>query len=212
MPNLGIHRRFQDSTDAALLGRLAPGADPWVWRELHDGYAELVRSYARRRGLPGSECDDVVQEVFLRLIRGASGFRYDRARGRFRGFLHTLTARAVADRFRRLRREEAWRRGAAQEGEGASTTAPTESPLDVAWETEWRAWHAARAMHQIEIEFGPRDREAFRRSWLHGVPVAVVAAEMELSVEQVYKARSRISLRLAELVRARIRNELGHES
>lgn len=183
------------STDSALLRRVEGDGDAWAWREFHARYAKLIRGYSLRKGVPRSDCDDVVQDVFTRLLRCMRLFRYDRTRGRFRSFLCTLTARAVADRRRaEVRVAKACRR------EGDRTARRP----DPDWEAAWRAWHMGRAMRTAEREFRGDQFEAFRRYALEGSPPERVAQSLGLTVGQVYTARSRILRRLAELVRAQI--------
>jgi RNA polymerase sigma-70 factor, ECF subfamily len=70
--------------------------------ELYRLYAPMV--YARARRLVGDEADDVVHDVFLRLLRG--GVDPDERLG----WLLRATTNAALDRLRhRARRDEAWR-------------------------------------------------------------------------------------------------------
>lgn len=48
--------------------------------------ARLLAGFARRRGLQGADCDDLVQDVLMALVKAMPGFRYDPHKGR----LHRL--------------------------------------------------------------------------------------------------------------------------
>ncbi len=87
------------STHASLLARVAEDVDPHAWIEFHDRYAQLLRGFARRRGLQGADCDDVAQDVLLALTKSMKSFEYQPERGRFRAYLKTIASRII---FRRL--------------------------------------------------------------------------------------------------------------
>jgi RNA polymerase sigma factor (sigma-70 family) len=59
-------------TDAELVGRARTG-DAAAWEAIVRRHGGLVLAVARRRGLDAAGADDVVQEVFLALLRGLDG-------------------------------------------------------------------------------------------------------------------------------------------
>jgi RNA polymerase sigma-70 factor (ECF subfamily) len=182
------------TTRATLLARLAEGVDPRAWREFHDRYSELIRNFARRTGQQPADCDDIVQEVLLILARTMPRFEYDPARGRFRGYLKTITVRAI---FRRLRQT---RRVRALEDDGAVPADPSTAEIGASWEIEWRRHHVRRAMRRLESEFNDSDRLAFAEYALSDRPAGDVASELGMTVNQVYQAKSRILRRLSEVI------------
>lgn len=70
--------------------------------EARDVFARAYRGpvvrYLRRKGVGADEAEDLCQEVFLRLWGERVLERADRARGRFRGLLSTVTRRALHHR------------------------------------------------------------------------------------------------------------------
>ena len=130
------------TTRASLLARLADGDDQVAWQEFCHQYGDLIRRVAQRRGLQPADCDDVLQDVLVSLRKAMPGFEYDKGRGAFRGYLKTVTIRAVALRFRR---KSATERIEPFDGEtGPSAVAWPEA--DTVWEEEWHAYHVLRAM------------------------------------------------------------------
>ena len=63
----------QLTTHTTLLARLAKGDDSSAWQEFNDRYGQLIRGFARRRGLQPADCDDVAQEVLLGLSKAMPG-------------------------------------------------------------------------------------------------------------------------------------------
>ena len=82
-------------TRESLFIRLQDPADRRAWDEFHDRYAPMIRGWCRH-WFP-RETDDMVQEVFIRLLRCLKDFKYEPGKGRFRGYLKTVTHRLMAD-------------------------------------------------------------------------------------------------------------------
>jgi RNA polymerase sigma-70 factor (ECF subfamily) len=144
------------STHTSLLARLAEGGDPTAWREFQERYGELIRGFARRRGLQSADCDDVAQDVLLSLSKALPGFRYDPTKGKFRSFLKTLTLNVIIDRKRQQRGQRS------QPVIGGLSVTVDDPEIEQAWEKEWRQYHLRQAWRVIESEFSADDREAFR--------------------------------------------------
>ena len=77
----------------------------------------------------------------------------------------------------------------------------------MAWEDEWREYHLRQAMRTVEVEFNAADRAAFDAYVLEGRDAREVAASLDLSVDQVYQAKSRILKRLSVLVEQQVSEE-----
>jgi RNA polymerase sigma-70 factor (ECF subfamily) len=82
-------------TSASLLIRLKDPADQRAWDEFHERYAPMIRGWCGH-WFP-RETDDMAQEVFARLFRCLKDFEYEPGKGRFRGYLKTVTHRLMAD-------------------------------------------------------------------------------------------------------------------
>jgi RNA polymerase sigma factor (sigma-70 family) len=82
-------------TSPTLLLRLKDPADQRAWAEFHERYAPMICGWCRH-WFP-REAEDMAQEVFARLIKCLKDFEYEPGRGRFRGYLKTVTHRLMAD-------------------------------------------------------------------------------------------------------------------
>lgn len=192
------------TTHITLLQRLSSkrGADPDSWTAFCDRYGDLIRGYARRRGLQPADCDDVVQDVLLALTKSLPGFTYDPSKGRFRAYLHTMVAHAIQRRWFQKRGERPLDDSAASfisdggDGDG-----------EAQWESEWRQHHLRVAMKTIAAEFNAADRAAFEAYAIEGRDVQATARELEMTPEQVYQAKSRILRRLGEVVQQQVQEE-----
>src|SRR4051812_10822450 len=85
-------------TDEQLC-RLVGEGDGEALAALHGRHAPFVRGLARRRLRDAGRADDLVQEIFLDVWRGAARFDPDKAR--FTTWLRTIAARRLTDADRR---------------------------------------------------------------------------------------------------------------
>src|SRR5262249_34721827 len=88
------------TTPVSLLERLRqPGADA-AWDRLVELATPLIYSWAGRMGLQANDAADLVQDVFVTLLRTMPDFHYDPNRS-FRSWLRTLVANRWRDSCRR---------------------------------------------------------------------------------------------------------------
>jgi len=190
------------TTHVTLLRRLSRGrdGDATAWDDFCDRYGDLIRGYARRSGLQAADCDDVVQDVLVALTKSMPGFTYDPAKGRFRAYLQTMVLHAVQRRWFQKRADRPL------EG-GAASILSDGGDADAQWEAEWRQHHLRLAWRTIEVEFNASDRAAFRAYAIEGRDARDCAAELELTIDQIYQAKSRILRRIGELIHTQIQEE-----
>jgi RNA polymerase sigma-70 factor (ECF subfamily) len=180
-------------TPASLLDRLRGPHDPQAWARFVELYTPLLFSWTRRLGLTDADGADLVQDVFLILLHKLPAFEYDRDR-RFRGWLWTLTR----NRWATLRRA----RGPVAPGGPDSLPEPAapDGALEME-EAEYRGYLVGRALSLLRADFQPTTWQAFWECVACDRPAAEVAAELGLSLEAIYAARSRILRRLREELR-----------
>jgi RNA polymerase sigma-70 factor (ECF subfamily) len=190
------------TTHISLLARLSGGRDQTAWVEFSERYQELIRSFARRRGVGADDQDDVIQEVMLALTKAMPGFEYDPSKGKFRSYLKTVTLHAIY-------RKSCQKPGARPLGDvsTSSGTPRAEGEAEAAWEAEWRSYHLRTAMRAIRAEFNGSDVAAFDSYVGSGNPAEQVAADLSMSLDRVYQAKSRILKRLSEVIAAQVDEE-----
>ena len=191
-----------DSTRPSLLSRLSGGRDEEAWREFEARYRDLIARFCRRRGLQAADTEDVCQLVFLALARSMAGFRYDRARGRFRDYLgriaHNTIHHLVSCPERRPRPLDA----AVLE----TLSAPTNGDVDPAFEDEWTQHHFRLAMRSVRARSTPASLAVFERL-LAGESVSQVARATGMSEDAVHKVKQRIGERLRQEIENQVRDE-----
>src|ERR1700691_1852799 len=89
------------STPPSLLHRLREAPeDADAWRRFDDIYRPLLTGWLRRYSLQSSDVDDVVQEILQSVSHELPQFRYDRARGHFRGWLRQVIVNRLREFWR----------------------------------------------------------------------------------------------------------------
>jgi len=181
------------STSLSLLEGLKV-QDREGWRRLVHLYGPLVYGWCRRKGLPPSDAEDLVQEVFLTVVKRVVDFRRDRAGDTFRGWLRTITRHKLGDWFRRrhtelssvafdLQGHPLWQRS-------------VEFDDDADSEDTVALYH--RALELIRSEFNQDSWHAFWRIVVENKDPAEVATELRTTRNAVYLAKSRVLRRLRE--------------
>jgi RNA polymerase sigma-70 factor (ECF subfamily) len=140
-------------------------------------------------GLQESDAADLVQEVFAVLVAKLPEFVYDRNKS-FRGWLRTILSNKWRDRQRRRNTTPT------MEGDHALAYHPGPAGPEAFWETEYRQQLVGRALQLMQSEFEPTTWRACWEVVVSGRPVAEVAAELGITVDSVYTAKSRVLRRL----------------
>jgi len=181
------------TTSLSLLQQLRRPDDDAAWNRFVELYTPLLYYWARKAGLQNADAADLVQEVLQLLVKKLPEFEYDRAKS-FRSWLRTVTL----NKWRESKRKK----------QLAVVAGGSQAPLDPAaadgaeafWETEYRQMLAARALEIMRGQFEPATWQACWESVVNGRSAAEVAAQLGVTTNSVYLARSRVLRRLrAEL-------------
>ena len=196
---LSAHARSSGSLSTTLLVRLRD-QHPDAWPRLTHLFGPLAYGWCRRAGLPAADAADVTQEIFRSVAIGLPRFRRDRPGDTFRGWLATIAQNRIRDFQRRAVNRP--------QGFGGSEfhqiiqnlpdpAAECDSSLTGEMETERRGV-LHRTLELVQAEFEDRTWTAFWRATVDAEPPEAVAAELGVSLNAVYKAKSRVLRRLRE--------------
>jgi RNA polymerase sigma-70 factor, ECF subfamily len=186
-----------DTTRQSLLLRAQDG-DEDAWQDLCTLYRPLIVAWLRRQSVPDRDVDDLVQEIFLVVVKSLPAFSHSGRHGAFRAWLRTIARNYCCDYWKAPARRAA----ATGDVAAAEVLARLEDPdsgLNRYWDEEHDQYVLRCLLDMMETEFEPGTLQAFRRVALEGVSGVDAAAELELSVASVYTARSRVLRRLREL-------------
>jgi RNA polymerase sigma-70 factor (ECF subfamily) len=147
--------------------------------------------------LQDADAEDVAQEILLKLARKLRDFHYD-PKSSFRGWLKTVTHHAWRDfvdgehKKRAAADERTWERLQSVEARQDLI-----QRLEEAFDHE--LLEAAKV--QVRLRVAPHTWEVFRLVAIEGLPVADVAAQVQMQIAMVYVAKSKVQKMLQEEVR-----------
>ncbi|OAI46314.1 hypothetical protein AYO44_11475 [Planctomycetaceae bacterium SCGC AG-212-F19] len=181
------------TTPVSLLERLhQPGSASITpaWERFVELYTPLLHTWASRLNLTETDAADLVQDVFVVLLRKLPEFRYDPQQS-FRGWLRAMMSNQWRDRQRRA--------SVAVVGDlqhVADTGAP--DPAEVLADLDYRQYLVSRALELMRSDFAPATWQACWQMAAEGRPAAEVARALGLSVAAVYAANYRVLRRLRQ--------------
>lgn len=183
------------ATSATLLERLRDRADAAAWQQLVGLYTPLLTGWLRRHALQSADVEDVVQDVLEAVAREVPEFRHNGRTGAFRHWLRTI----LANRLREFWRARRLRPAATGDSDLAALLDQLEDPtssLSHLWDQEHDQHVVRRLLARIEPQFAPSTWQAFHRIVLDGARPDTVAAELGMTVNAVFIAKSRVLQRL----------------
>lgn len=189
------YRHFNnETTRSSVIRAVADTENAAAWNRLFDLYAGFVYSIARRKGLNDADADDIVQMVFADLARNLPSFKYDREKGRFRSYLAALVKWRVIDRLKAVRRDADLKADFMEE---AKATGPGDDEFA---DREWKAVAMDNALRRIKPSVRPEHYAAFVASTVEGQNTETVMKLYNLSRDNLYQIRKRLSERLRKVM------------
>lgn len=192
-----------DSTSTSLLERVKAHR-PEAWQRLAEFYSPVVYSWCRHCSVPPQDAADVLQDVFWAVHLGIANFRRQGPSDSFRGWLWTITRNKIRDHFRaRAKQPEAKGGTDAQLQLLQLPQAEPDARDDSTGSCKAPSLFLA-GLELIRLEFEERTWQAFWQAAVQGQPTAHIAADLDMSVNAVRKAKSRVLRRLRQEFRGLI--------
>jgi RNA polymerase sigma-70 factor (ECF subfamily) len=184
------------SISSTLLERVKADR-PEAWVRLVTLYGPVVYRWCRQSGAARDDVPDLVQEVFATVAQHIGAFRHDRPGDSFGAWLRTVTRNVVRGHFRSRRGRAIAQGGTDAQVQLHQVPEPHES-LDEDDPREVADLVLPIGLELVRAEFENRTWEAFRRVAIEGQPSAQVATDLEMSLDAVYQAKSRVLRRLRQ--------------
>jgi RNA polymerase sigma factor (sigma-70 family) len=178
-------------TRETLLQRVRRQRDQNAWQEFADAYGGYIHRIACRMGLQHHDAQEVGQNVMLQLWKKLPEFEYDARKGRFRGWLCTVTGNEVRMLVRRRSHDVDRLSAAEREALRAELEAAHATPDEDLAEREWKNYITTLAWSRVRGLLGEKERRAFERV-SQGIPVEQVAAELSITTSSVYVYKKRV--------------------
>jgi len=170
--------------------------DDGSWKEFFDTYWKLIYSVALKSGLREAEAEDVVQETVISVVKSIAQYRYDPG-VTFKGWLHMLVGRRVADHFRKQARREPLADdlhdvAACQQSAVENLADATTPLLNTLWEEEWQKNLIEAALEKIKAQISVKQYQVIYLHAVKGQAPREVARCLNVNVAYVHLTRHRV--------------------
>ncbi len=179
-------------TSFSLLDRLGDQSDSDSWDRMVDLYRPLLHGWLRRYDeLQSSDADDLVQEVLLIVTKELPGFEHNGRQGAFRCWLRKILVLRLRNFWRSRKRRPVATGGSDFLGE-LDQLEDDASRVSQIWNRQHDEHVLHRLMAMMEQRFAAHTWRAFKMQVFGGQEPEQVAAELAISVDSVYAAKSRV--------------------
>ncbi len=191
------------NTSMTLLQKIAvqvTGEREAAWVRFFDLYTPAIRKFVEWHDST-HDPDDIVQDIYIKLVDVVQTGKYDSSMGTFRAFLATM----IRNHLISLYRKEAVR-GAGMHVNVDDVEIPVHADAAFAIDAKWQlARHQSAIEHVLtKTAMTAQTREIYKAYALEDRPVEEVEAKFNVSKNYIYKIKSRI-----EKMAAIIERELG---
>lgn len=183
-------------TRESLLIRLRGGQCELAWNEFAGIYQPMILRLARQSGLQACDAEDVTQHVLISVARSIKTWQKDPAKGRFRGWLTTVTRNAIRNAVTRVPRDQLL--GNTQLFQLLEHSSSDSTELDRYIEVEFMRAVFRAAAKRVKAEFTETTWQAFWLTTVGEFSVPEVASQLAMTSGALYAARSRVMRRLQQ--------------
>ena len=186
-----------DATSLTLLQRIATPTGEQDWLRFYETYRPFIAKQLRT--FPGlqNDADDIAQEVMLIVRKEVGGF--DRQRlGSFRCWLRNVTLNQIRGALRSRKRHAVCMGDAPELEARLSEWSDPASIASKRWDEEHDQRIYEQAMIAVKRQVNETTWQAFEQYVLQGKDPHRVSEELQISLDSVYLAKSRITRRLRD--------------
>lgn len=184
-----------EETRTSVLAQIKTGSEA-AWRRFFDIYAGYVYSLANKAGLINTDADEIVQAVFISLSVPGGFAGYDRSKGAFRSWLRKRTNWKIADAYRKRAKDRILPNG------DFADTVSAEKNLDEGWV---EIVHD-EALRRLREKSSKEHFAIFQASVLEEIPTDEVVRLYNVSRDNVYQIRKRMSATLEGYIKEAFRD------
>jgi len=178
------------TTCYTLLNGVADNDDA-SWRRFQEFYQPLITICGHDYGLNQSELEELQQDVLLAVFKENVVQNFVPGMGRFRDYLRVVIHRkAFAICSRRPKKNNA----------PVAPEIPVEPSQWSHWEDEWQAFMFSLALAKLKEQLDVSQYMAFEMYALKNMSPKDVAKILGISVESVYQTKTRLLVKLREIV------------
>ena len=191
------------NTSMTLLQKIAAqvtGEREAAWVRFFDLYTPAIRRFVEWHDST-HDPDDIIQDIYIKLVDVVQTGKYDSSKGTFRAFLATM----IRNHLISLYRKDAVR-GAGMHVNVDDVEIPVRADAAFAIDAKWQlARHQSAIEHVLtKTAMTAQTREIYKEYVMEGHPAEEIQSKYNVSMNYIYKIKSRI-----EKMAAIIERELG---
>ena len=183
-----------ETTRPSLLLRVRDHRDDQAWAEFDSIYRPLLHRFVSRCGLGQADAEDVVQHCMAAIGKHIHSFDYDAKKGRFKGWLRTLVNNRVRNQWRKKREQIG-------ETKDFRLAQERESEPEEVFDRLWMQEHLKHCLQQLRVEMPPATVAAYERYVLQEREAEEVCKEFDLTTDQLYRIKWRLTRKLSDMMR-----------
>lgn len=196
------------NTRQTLLIRIRNQHDEKSWEEFIVYYQNYVFAVVNNMNISHHDAEDIVQTVMLKSWEKLPEFEYSTHKGRFRGWLATVTRNAVSN----FLRKKKWELNNLDNPEIDSKAQEylngiSLPEIEQISKREWKLYIAGLAWKNVKKQLSEESTEAFIML-ADDVPPQEVSKKMGIPIDSLYVYKARIKKRLCQEIK-HLEDELG---
>ncbi|MCA8986682.1 MAG: sigma-70 family RNA polymerase sigma factor [Planctomycetaceae bacterium] len=186
-----------NETSLSLIDRLRDSPDSESWDRLVRLYSPLIRNWMRKFEIQDSDADDLLQDVLIAVSKDVARFEHSGRTGAFRSWLRSILVNRLRN-FWRSRGRRPVAPGSSSFDQKLSQLDDPASALTLLWNQEHDQHVLRELLEIVKSNFTEETWNAFTKVALEGQRADVVASELNISLNSVFIAKSRVLSRLRQ--------------
>lgn len=170
-------------------------SEPQAWEDFAVHYSRMMRTWMKPWKIPADDVEDILQDTYLRVLAGVQKFRHQ-GPGTFRTWLKRLSRSC----WLKVVEQSAFRQNISLDVEATlseETMLSIDREIDALIEREYMQYVLDRTRRRVSKQIW----EAYRLTALDGKVGEEAASQLGVSLEVIYKSKSRFIERLREELR-----------
>lgn len=200
-----MHAGSPQTRDSLIL-RLPSASDAAAWQEFVAIYEPLIYRFAVSQGLQDADARELIQSVLLAVAGSVARWEPDPQRGSFRAWLFRIARNQLVSLLRKRRPDRGSGRTSQlmrlQQVAECDSLGGKPDQADGQMEIDYQRALLVSAAQFLKDTMHERTWQAFWMTCVEGRPIEAAVSELQMTRGAVYIARSRVLLRLRNLIQA----------
>ncbi len=186
------------NTSQTLLYRLQESGSEQDWIRFNQEYRPFIYSLVAKFSINNEDCEELTQDVLIKIWKALPDFLYLKKRCRFRTWLAKVTRNTSLNFLNSAKNRRSQDQVTSEDN---MLLLGCSGELDEREEKEWQLFITRKAWTNIQDKFSSDHLEIYAKM-LKGTSATTLAEQFKLEVNSVYKYRKRIQAAMNRELRA----------